>query len=71
MIDFRSDNVATAAPEILDAVIAANDGTAAPYGEDEWSRRLDERFGQVFEAKVKVFPVSTGCRTWPFSHVSS
>jgi threonine aldolase len=60
MIDFRSDNVATAAPEILDAMIAANDGTAAPYGEDEWSRRLDERFGRLFEAKVKVFPVSTG-----------
>jgi threonine aldolase len=60
MIDFRSDNVATAAPEIVEAMLAANNGTAAPYGEDEWSRRLDERFGRLFEAKVKVFPVSTG-----------
>lgn len=59
-LDFRSDNVATVAPEVLEALAAANEGTDAPYGEDAWSRRLDARFGALFEKEVRVFPVSTG-----------
>jgi hypothetical protein len=38
--DFRSDNVGGAAPEILDALVAANAGTAAPYGDDDYTRRM-------------------------------
>lgn len=59
-IDFRSDNVATVSPPIMQALLAANAGTDASYGEDAYSRRLDERFGALFEAPVKVFPVATG-----------
>jgi threonine aldolase len=59
-IDFRSDNVATVCPEILEAMRAANAGPAAPYGEDDWSRELNARFGALFETDVTVFPVSTG-----------
>jgi threonine aldolase len=59
-VDFRSDNVATISPEILRAIVAANTGSAAPYGADEHSRQLDERFSALFETIVKVFPVSTG-----------
>ncbi len=60
MSDFRSDNVASAAPEILDAVVAAGQGSASPYGEDEISARLDGRFSALFETEVRVFPVVTG-----------
>jgi threonine aldolase len=59
-LDFRSDNVATAAPEILEAMVAANRGTAAGYGADELSRQLDARFSELFETAVRVFPVATG-----------
>ena len=60
MIDFRSDNTGCAAPEILDALIRANSGTALGYGADEWTARLQERFSELFETKVRVFPVTTG-----------
>jgi threonine aldolase len=60
VIDFRSDNVATVSPRIVAAMQDANSGPAASYGEDVWSRRLDERFSALFERDVKVFPVSTG-----------
>ena len=60
MIDYRSDNTGRAAPEILDAMIGANTGTALGYGADEWTARLQERFGELFETKVRVFPVATG-----------
>jgi threonine aldolase len=60
MIDYRSDNTGRAAPEILDALIGANSGTALGYGADEWTARLQERFGELFETRVRVFPVATG-----------
>jgi threonine aldolase len=60
MIDYRSDNTGRAAPEILDAMVRANSGTALGYGADEWTARLQERFGDLFETRVRVFPVATG-----------
>jgi len=36
--DFASDNVAGAMPEVMDALIAANAGTASGYGTDHISR---------------------------------
>ncbi|MGH7091901.1 MAG: threonine aldolase family protein, partial [Stellaceae bacterium] len=60
MIDFRSDNTGRAAPEILDALIQANTGTALGYGADDWTARLQERFSELFETRVRVFPVATG-----------
>jgi threonine aldolase len=59
-IDFRSDNTGRAAPEILDALIRANEGTALGYGADDWTARLQDRFAELFETKVRVFPVATG-----------
>jgi len=58
--DFRSDNVGGAAPEILEALVAANAGTASPYGDDDYTRRMNERFSAAFERPVSVFPVATG-----------
>lgn len=59
-VDFRSDNVGTASPEILEAIVEANRGPAAAYGEDDWSARLDALYSDLFETAVRVFPVSTG-----------
>jgi threonine aldolase len=58
--DFRSDNVGGAAPEIIEAIVAANTGTAAPYGDDDHTRRMNERFATLFERPVQVFALSSG-----------
>lgn len=34
--------------------------SAPAYGEDVWSRRLDDTFGEVFEREVRVFTVASG-----------
>src|SRR5215475_3645202 len=60
MIDFRSDNTGRAAPEILEALVRANHGTALGYGADEWTATLQQRFSELFETSVRVFPVATG-----------
>src|SRR2546421_9036559 len=60
MIDYRSDNTGRAAPEILEALVRANNGTALGYGADEWTAGLQERFRELFETPVRVFPVATG-----------
>ena len=59
-MNFRSDNVAGIAPEILAAIIAANDGTASSYGADPVTERLERRVAELFEHEVAVFPVATG-----------
>ena len=59
-MDFRSDNVAGAAPDILQAVIDANQGTATSYGADPYSARVEQRLGEIFEKPVRAFPVATG-----------
>ena len=60
MIDYRSDNTGRAAPEILEAMVRANRDTALGYGGDEWTARLQQRFADLFETAVRVFPVATG-----------
>jgi len=60
MIDFRSDNTGRAAPQILEALLRANHDTALGYGADQWTASLQERFSELFETAVRVFPVATG-----------
>ncbi|MGI5122014.1 threonine aldolase family protein [Marinactinospora thermotolerans] len=57
---FTSDNVAGAAPEILEAVVAAAGGQAPPYGADRISASARDRFDELFEREVDVLFVSTG-----------
>ncbi len=57
---FLSDNAAAACPEVIDAVVAANQATARAYDSDAWSVRLDAAFGDWFGHACTVFPVSTG-----------
>ncbi|MFZ2030717.1 MAG: beta-eliminating lyase-related protein [Vitreimonas sp.] len=60
-MNFRSDNNAAIAPEILQAIVRVNQRTMArAYGDDEWSKQLDGRFSEVFERDVRVFTVTTG-----------
>jgi threonine aldolase len=58
--NFGSDNVAPVAPEIMAAMVAANTGTAASYGADQWTQRLEARLREIFETDLVAFPVSTG-----------
>src|SRR5690242_15477782 len=59
-MDFRSDNVTGAAPEILAALATANQGSVSSYGADEITEGLTRRFADLFEHEVVVFPVATG-----------
>jgi threonine aldolase len=59
-LDFTSDNVTGAAPQILAALAAANHGTVASYGADPLSAALAHRAGEVFERPVTILPVATG-----------
>jgi len=57
---FTSDNVTSACPEVMDALIEANSGIAESYGDDEWSSKLKNKLSKVFETKVEVFLAVTG-----------
>jgi threonine aldolase len=60
-MNFRSDNNAAIAPEILRALNDVNGAESArAYGDDEWSRELDERFSALFEREARVFTVASG-----------
>ena len=52
---FASDNVAGAHPQVLEALVAANDGSALPYGEDPWTARAVTRVREHFGAEAEVF----------------
>lgn len=59
-LEFRSDNCGRAAPELIEALVQANVGSALGYGGDEHTQQLQERFSTLFEHPVQVFPVPTG-----------
>lgn len=60
MQHFASDNYAPAHPEVMAAIIAANDGAAVSYGDDPVSARLQERATEVFGEHARIFPVLNG-----------
>ena len=57
---FASDNVTSACPEVMDAIVAANSGIAESYGDDNWSYNLKKKLTDIFEIDVSVFPTVTG-----------
>lgn len=60
-LDFRSDNAWPVAPEIVEALLAANRGPAPSYGADVLTERLTAVARQVFEKDdLAIFPVATG-----------
>jgi threonine aldolase len=56
---FFSDNAAPAHPKVLEAIADANRLDTA-YDGDEWSRRLDGAFSDLFGTEVRGFWVTTG-----------
>ena len=56
---FFSDNAAPAHPKVLEAIVRANRIDTA-YDGDEWSRRLDGAFSDLFGTEVRAFWVTTG-----------
>jgi threonine aldolase len=52
---FGSDNNAPVAPEIVEAILAANAGDAVGYGEDAWTARAIERFKEHFGEQTEVY----------------
>ena len=59
-VKFASDNVAGACPEVLDAILKANKGDSTPYGNDQVSTDLQNKFSDIFEKEVVVFPIASG-----------
>jgi threonine aldolase len=55
-----SDNATGACPAVMDAIVAANSGLAASYGDDHWSAMMRTKLSEIFERQVEVFPVLTG-----------
>ncbi len=52
---FASDNTAGAHPAILEALAAANEGYAEPYGADALTRRAADRVRAALDADAEVF----------------
>lgn len=59
-MNFISDNLAGASAPVLQAMLAANDGFAAAYGNDAWTKRVEALFADLFEREVAVFLVTSG-----------
>ena len=60
-IELRSDNAAGVAPELMQAVVDANVGSALAYGDDDLTVRLRDTVAEVFEhPDVTVYPVTSG-----------
>src|ERR1700733_13904676 len=59
-MNFSSDNTAPVAPEILEAIVRANEGFAPGYGADPLTAAVERRFSEIFERDVAVFLVPTG-----------
>nr|WP_249420039.1 aminotransferase class I/II-fold pyridoxal phosphate-dependent enzyme [Rhabdothermincola salaria] len=51
---FASDNAAGVLPEVLDAMVAANEGCALAYGEDPWTTRAESALADLFGGAAAV-----------------
>ncbi|MBL8862515.1 MAG: low specificity L-threonine aldolase [Planctomycetes bacterium] len=57
---FASDNNAPVHPAVLEAITAANAGHVRAYGDDPWTRAMEERFRAHFGPGARAFPVFNG-----------
>jgi threonine aldolase len=71
-MNFASDNTAGIAPEILQGLVAGNDGFAMGYGNDDVTRAAERRIGEVFKRDAAVFlvPTGTAANALALAHVS-
>ncbi len=59
-MNFASDNTAPVSPEVLRALLAANEGAVGSYGADPITERVRAHMNTVFERTVAAYPVATG-----------
>ena len=59
-MNFASDNIAGASPQVLEAIIAANAGREPSYGADRHTARAEALLREVFETDLALFTVATG-----------
>ena len=59
-MNFGSDNVYGVHPKIMDAIVAANQGTARSYHYDDGSKQVEVELSKVFEKEVRAFLVLNG-----------
>ena len=59
-MNFASDNITGACPEVLQAIVRHNEGAALPYGDDPLTAAAEARFKEVFETDLIALPVATG-----------
>ena len=57
---FASDNTAGACPEALEALVEANAGYQASYGNDRYTSKGADRLRELFDADCEVFYVFNG-----------
>ena len=71
-MNFASDNTAGMAPEILAALTQANDRFALGYGNDDLTKGVERRIGEIFERDVVMFmlPTGTAANALALAHVS-
>ena len=71
-MNFASDNTAGVAPEIMQALVSGNDGFALGYGNDDLTRSVERRIGEIFERDAAVFfvPTGTAANALALAHVS-
>ncbi|WP_105614357.1 threonine aldolase family protein [Vallitalea okinawensis] len=57
---FLSDNNSGVHPRIMEALIKSNEEHAYPYGDDRFTKALEDRLNEVFGREVHVTLVATG-----------
>lgn len=57
---FASDNISGIAPEAFEELARANNGHAASYGDDEWTKFVAEKVRELFETDCDVYFVFNG-----------
>ncbi|GAA1349077.1 threonine aldolase family protein [Falsarthrobacter nasiphocae] len=60
LVAFASDNYAGVHPDVLSAIAAANEGHVTAYGDDPYTRRLDEVVRGHFGAEARAYAVFNG-----------
>lgn len=57
---FASDNYSGVHPEIMQALLLANNGHRTSYGADEYTKRAEKKFRELFGNDIEIFFVYNG-----------
>ena len=60
LISFASDNYSPVHPDVMEAIVNANNGQARAYGEDEYTKLSDDTFKKHFGINIEVYYVFNG-----------